>query len=138
MLDDLGKEHYDEKQVFKLAELLPEGVSLDDLKRKLDIEANQYLISRTSYEDAPTHAESKEALKYLQEHAQALLNGLQMLDGKSWNLVLAPEEEASYRLLEEGTVMTSLGYEIVGERWQAPSTLDTFQRTNYATARCLK
>ena len=59
MLEDLGKEHYGEKQVSELAGLLPEGVSQADLKRKLDIAANQYCITRTSYEDAPTHAESK-------------------------------------------------------------------------------
>lgn len=116
MLEDLGKEHYDEKQVSELAELLPVGVNQLELKSKLDIAANQYLITRSSYEDAPTHAESKEALKYLQNHAQKLLEGFGKLDGKSWNIVLAPEIQATQRLGFEDRVMTSLGYEIVGER----------------------
>ncbi len=98
MLEDLGKEHYDEKQVSELAELLPEGINQKDLESRLDIAANQYSITRTSYEDAPTHAESKEALRYLQKHVQSLLSGLQRLDGNSWKIVLAPEIEASWHL----------------------------------------
>lgn len=68
------------------------------------------------FEDAPTHAESRAALEYLQKHARALLKGLEELDDKSWNLLLGSEIEASYRLMDEGTVTTRLGYDMVSER----------------------
>lgn len=116
MFEDINKEHYSHQQVSELAQLLAPGVCEDDLKEKLDIAANQYFYTRASYEDAPTHAESKEALKYLQNHAQKLLHGLRDLDGKSWNMILAPETQATRGLGVEDRVMTSLGYEIVGER----------------------
>lgn len=68
------------------------------------------------FEDAPTHAECRAALSYIQGHAKALLVGLEKLDDKSWNFILSAETEASYRLMKEGTVMTRLGYEIGATR----------------------
>lgn len=135
MFEDLGKVHYDEKQASDLAGLLGEGICQIELKRKLDIAANQYFWMRSSYEDGPTHAESKEALKYLQKHAQSLLSGLKKLDDKAWNIVLGPELEASYRLGFEDKVMTSLGYEIEGERHPDGSlTYETLGPENFVGA----
>lgn len=119
LFEDYGKQHYDELQVHRLAEMLVDNVDhlrLDDLEAALNNAANQYFHTRSRFEDGPTHAESKAALRYLQKHAQSLLEGLNMLDDKSWNIVLAPEIAASHKLMSEGKVMTSLGYEIEGER----------------------
>lgn len=112
IFDDYGKEHYSVEQTRSILVSFSITPDISKVKQKLDIAANQYFQTRSMFEDAPTHAESQAALKYLQNHARALIKGLEELDDKSWNFLLGSEVEASYRLLEEGTVMTRLGYEM--------------------------
>tara|TARA_R110002153_G_scaffold170637_2_gene323500 strand:- start:62 stop:781 length:720 start_codon:yes stop_codon:yes gene_type:complete len=112
VFDDFGKEHYSIEESQDIISGFAFSIEISDVKKKLDIAANQYFQTRSMFEDAPTHGESRVALEFLQKHAKALRKGLEALDDKSWNLVLGAEIEASYQLLREGTVRTRLGYEM--------------------------
>lgn len=116
IFDYYGKEHYSIDQTHSILASFAITPDILKVKQKLDIAANQYFQTRSMFEDAPTHAESRAALKYLQKHARTLIKGLEGLDDKSWNFLLGSEISASHRLMNEGTVTTRLGYDMESVR----------------------